>query len=48
MSNMLESLTESGLVLIAAGLCLLVGAVFLEQQRRRLIRSIKSETAAQQ
>ena len=47
MSNMLESLTESGLVLIAAGLFLLAGAIFLEKQRRRLILSIKSESSEQ-
>lgn len=47
MSNMLESLTESGLVLIAAGLFLLTGAIFLEEQCRRLIRNIKSESSEQ-
>lgn len=44
MSNMLESLNESGFVLIAGGLIMLPGAIVLEKQRRRLIRRLKSET----
>lgn len=44
MSNMMESLTESGLVLIFAGLLMLAGAIVLEKQRRRLISTIKAES----
>ena len=44
MANIMESLTESGFALIILGLIMLGTAIFLEQQRRRLIRAIKAET----
>ena len=44
MANIMESLTESGFALIILGLIMLGTAIFLEQQRRRLIHAIKAET----
>lgn len=44
MSNIMESLTGSGFALIILGLIMLGTAIFLEQQRRRLIHAIKAET----
>lgn len=47
MANIMESLTQSGFVLIIMGFIMLGAAILLEQQRRRLIRSIKSAPAEQ-
>ncbi len=47
MANIMESLTQSGFVLIIMGIIMLGAAIFLEQQRRRLIRSIQSTPTAQ-
>ena len=42
-ANVLESLTESGLVLIVAGLLMLGLVWLLEKQRRVLVKSIKEQ-----
>lgn len=47
MANIMQSLTQSGFVLIIMGFIMLGSAILLEQQRRRLIRSIKSTPAEQ-
>ena len=47
MANIMESLTQSGFVLIFMGFIMLGAAILLEQQRRRLIRSIQSAPAEQ-
>lgn len=47
MANIMKSLTQSGFVLIIMGFIMLGTAILLEQQRRRLIRSIKSAPAEQ-
>ncbi len=47
MSNIMKSLTQSGFVLIIMGVIMLGAALLLEQQRRRLISSIKSAPGTQ-
>ena len=47
MANIMQSLTQSGFVLIIMGFIMLGSAILLEQQRRRLIRSIKSTPTEQ-
>ena len=46
-SNILQSLEVSGLVLITAGVGVMALALLLEWQRRRLVRRVKAEAAKQ-